>query len=251
MASVTQRIKQIKQPKGGYVTPKQFTVIQKSDSLSVDAPENIHASLIGLAVDYLTRYMLGADIMNAFHISILGARRVNELSLCQDLLNQVDGLSDNSIRAACQLAGFDSAFRAGPAYYKPVSGILPDSSTIEHIRIMVNSSLSFWAEYGPVVKDGFTFEGGYTNFIDSGDGDFLTEDTLWDFKVSVSAPKNTQTLQLLIYYLMGTHSTCPEFKTIKRLGIFNPRLNNIYLLDISSIPTDVIQEVSSVVIGYN
>ena len=28
----------------------------------------------------------------------------------------------------------------------------------------------------------FTFEG-YTSIIDSGDGDFLTEDTLWDFKV--------------------------------------------------------------------
>ena len=115
---------------------------------------------------------------------------------------------------------------------------------------MVNRSLAFWKQYGPVVKDGFTFQGGYTKTISSGDGDFLTADTLWDFKVLSSAPKSTHTLQLLVYYLMGTHSVHPEFKSIKRLGMFNPRLNNVYLLDIDTIPADVIKTVSTEVIGY-
>ncbi len=30
--------------------------------------------------------------------------------------------------------------------------------------------------------DGFKFEGVIQRIIDSGDGDFLTEDTLWDLK---------------------------------------------------------------------
>lgn len=49
---------------------------------------------------------------------------------------------------------------------------------------------------------------------------------------------------------MGCHSIHNEFKSIKRLGIFNSRLNTVYLLDIANISDDIIQEVSSVVIGY-
>ena len=39
---------------------------------------------------------------------------------------------------------------------------------------MVKRSLAFWKEYGPITKDGFTFEGGYTDIVSSGDGDYLT-----------------------------------------------------------------------------
>ena len=53
-----------------------------------------------------------------------------------------------------------------------------------------------------------------------------------------------------MYYIMGCHSIHKEFQDIKKLGIFNPRLNKIYLLEIANISDEVIQEVSSEVIGY-
>jgi len=53
-----------------------------------------------------------------------------------------------------------------------------------------------------------------------------------------------------MYYIMGVHSVHKEFQTVNRLGIFNPRLNNVYLLDIEQIPLDTIQKVSKDVIGY-
>jgi hypothetical protein len=115
---------------------------------------------------------------------------------------------------------------------------------------MVNRSIHFVKEYGPMVKDGFTFEGGYTNLVSSGDGDYLTEDTLWDFKVSTKEPKSTHTLQLLMYYIMGTHSIHKEFDKIKYIGMFNPRLHKIYLQEISKISKDIITQVSRDVIGY-
>ena len=90
---------------------------------------------------------------------------------------------------------------------------------------MVKRSVSFWNMYGPIIKDGFTFEPyGYTKTVDTGDGDFLTQDTLWDFKVSKAKPTNKHTLQLLMYWIMGQHSGKDEFKNISNLGIFNPRL---------------------------
>ena len=41
-----------------------------------------------------------------------------------------------------------------------------------------------------------------------------------------------------------------EFKTIKRLGIFNPRLNTAYLLDMSAVSEEIIKEVETEVICY-
>lgn len=48
MYSVTQRIKTIKQPRGGYIKPKEFIEKVLEDGTELNSNENIHASLIGL-----------------------------------------------------------------------------------------------------------------------------------------------------------------------------------------------------------
>ena len=208
MVSVTQRIKQIKQPRGGYLPVKTFTVTTLDDGQVLNPEESIAASLVGTAVDYLSRFMDGTSVEEAFEIS------------------------------------------SGPLAYRPVERIVPDQATIANIRIMVERSLSFFKAFGSVTTDGFTMEGAYTATITTGDGDFLTKDTLWDFKVTTSKPNKDHTLQLLIYYLMGRRSIHPEFQTIENLGIFNPRQNTIYQLPISKISDEVIKEVETSVIGY-
>lgn len=146
----------------------------------------------------------------------------------------------------------------------------PDKETIQNIQTLVNRSVAFFKEYGPITEDGFSFEpekenlaayekmicsrkgsyGGYTATVAAGDGDFLTADTLWDFKVSKSKPTNKHTLQLLMYWIMGQHSGQKIYKSITKLGIFNPRLNTVYLLDVNDIPVEVIKEVERDVICY-
>lgn len=250
MVSVTQRIKQVKQPRGGYINPKQFTVTNLEDSNKLHESENISSNLVGLAVDYMTRFTIGAAAEDAFRISLTGANKIDQMDYAQNLLKTIKGLDDTSLSAACKMTGYDVCLRSGRAGYRPVEEINPDAKTIANIRTMVGRSVSFFKQYGPIIKDSFTFKGGYTDLVSSGDGDFLTEDTLWDFKVSKKGPTNTHTLQLLMYYLMGMHSVHKEFQSIKKLGVFNPRLNNVYLLDISDIPLDIINEVSKDVIGY-
>lgn len=250
MVSVTHRISKVKQPRGGYIKPKGFVVTDLLDTDILNESENISISLVGLAVDYLTRFLSGIPIEKAFEISLMGASNVNEIELANALLLNIQGTDDTSIESACKMVGFDVAYRAGVLGYKPVDLINPDKETITNIRIMVNRGLNFFKIYGPIVKDGFTFEGGYTPSINTGDGDFLTENTLWDFKVSKSAPTSKHTLQLLIYYLMGVHSIHSEFKQIENLGLFNPRLNKVYLLSISTISNEIINEVNTTVIGY-
>lgn len=56
MTSVTGRIKMVKQPRGGYLNPRQFQVVELEPLGVLHEEENIHASLVGIAVDYLTRW---------------------------------------------------------------------------------------------------------------------------------------------------------------------------------------------------
>lgn len=262
MYSVTKRISMVKQPYGGYLNKKQFDIATIDDGKILNEIENIHASLIGLAVDYLTRFLMGTSVEEVFKISLQGAlcldlflnnasdKKGLALRNAKKLLKGIKGLDDESVKNACKLVGYDVCFRAGIMGYKPVEEINPDSDTIGNIVIMVERSLTFWKEYGPIIKDGFTFEGGYTDIVSSGDGDYLTRDTLWDFKVSKEEPKNKYTLQLLMYYIMGCHSIHQEFKQIEKLGIFNPRKNKVYIANISLISSEIIEKVSRDVIGY-
>lgn len=260
MVSVTARSTQVKQPRGGYVKPSTFesrTLVDGNPGAIDQKIENLHASLVGLAVDYLARLANGDHPSKVFYVSIYGARRIggdalaHAEALCASLAPGV--VDDRAIDAASQLAGFDVAARQGLRFYNPDAVTLPDDETRKHIALMVERSRAFFDEYGPVVAQGLTFNGGYTSTVDTGDADFLTQDTLWDFKVSVSKPTPKNTLQLLMYYLMGSRSFDHEldFINLSHLGFFNPRLNLVSRLEIASIPAEVIAEVSRDVIGFD
>lgn len=249
MTTVTRRIKSIKQPYGGYLKPSEFQEIEFQDGEQLQE-ENISPILVGTVVDYLTRFMLNNSPEDAFKISLLGAKLIKDEAKALKLLKNIKGIDDNSIYSACKLVGYDVCYRSGPIGYKSVDEINADNKTINNIRIMIKRSLTFFEKYGPITLNGFKFEGGYTDIINDGDGDFLTQDTLWDFKVSSNKPTSNNTLQILIYYIMGIHSIHPEFKNINNIGIFNPRLNIIYLKAIKDIPKEIIEIVSSEIIGY-
>ena len=181
---------------------------------------------------------------------MMGASLIKEEKKAAKLMANVKGLDEGSIVNAVKLSGFDVCFRASVVDYKPVDGIAPDEATIENIRVMVERSLCFLKVYGPKVLDGFTVESGYANTVIVGDGDFMTADTLWDFKVSKMPVKKENTLQLLMYWRMGLKSIHPEFLKIKYLGIYNPRMNMAYRIAVDDIPDDVVAEVEDKVIGY-
>lgn len=153
MVSVTQRIKQVKQPRGGYVNPKSLSV----ELLSVDGvadvdhrAENVHPSIMGIAVDYLTRLAGGTEPQDAFHVSLLGAAQLGP-AVFSDATSTVRSLTPGkidraTIEAGCRLAGYDVGYRAGPAFYNPDAVTTPDATTAAHIETMVARSLDFFRE---------------------------------------------------------------------------------------------------------
>ena len=259
MSSVTARIRKITQPRGGYIKPSTFIATSFDDGNTLFEAENLYATIVGMTVDYLTRFMSGSDLLNAFKISLLGVEILERFGsksapkVAKKLLKNIKGLDDTSIINACKMVTFDvwyrnpiSAMRA-----KPYSKTNPNEETINNIRIMVERSLKLGGKYGPITVDGFTFEeNGYTETVNSGDGDYLTLDTMWDFKVSRSKPTSKHTLQLLMYWIMGQHSGKEEYRNITKLGIFNPRLNIAYIFEIKNVPTNIIEEVEKEVICY-
>ena len=279
MATVSERAKKYKQPKGGFIKPSQFSKTIIDDDEVLNDEENIHGSIVGMVVDYMTRYLLGSDILSVFRISINGAEIAQEyfgvknaMITAFSFLSNIKGLDDKSIINACKLSTFD-VWKRNPLsaiYAKTHKDINPDKKTITNIRIMIKRSVSFLEQYGPVIKDGFTFEpkanqkkqlemfldkkinvyGGYTSIVSSGDGDFLTLDTMRDFKVMKSGIKSHHVLQLLMYWIMGQHSKQKIFKSIKKIGFYNPRLNIVYELKTSDIPKDVISIIEKDVICY-
>ncbi len=251
MPSVTYIANKTKQPRGGFIKAKQFTTTSYDDGMELFTEENIDARNIGLAVDCLTRLELGDEVEKVFEISLHGASRAKEKDVAEKLINQIDGLNGLSIKCACKLVPYDTYIRAGTPPYIIVQKMDPDDDTIFNIKTMVERNCTFFKTQGPVIKSGFTFSGGYTDIVESGDGDYMTEDTLWDLKVYRKPPTTKEnTLQLLMYYLLGTHSDYLEYKSITKLGMFNPRSNTSYLLKIADIDAEVLNLVSKEIIGY-
>lgn len=248
--AVTSRIRRVVQPEGGYLPLFLFDEVCLADPVPLFAFEDVPADVTGLAVDYLSRVARGVPARDAFRVPLAGARLVGRSADAERLLAMVDGFSDRSVRAACLLCGFDAASRRGPARWRAGRVIDPGPATVHNVRRMVARTLRFMDRMGPVVWEGFTFDGGYTDRVTSGDGDLLTADGLWDLKVSRWPPNPTYTLQLLVYWRLGLHSTHPEYLRVRRLGLYNARSDTMWSIPVARIGADVVHAVERDVIGY-
>lgn len=251
MASIAQRIKEIMQPYGGYIPPKNLVVQQFKDGYELKPDESVSVNIVGTAVGYLTRYMLFDDKEDAFTVPLLGAQLADREDEARELLDDVDGLSPISILAACRLCGYDVVVREGKTYYTPVYGIRPDTDTVFNIEIMVKRTVKFFKEVKPVIGNCISFPGGYTDKTNSGTADFMSAGTIWDLVVSKYKPTTTHTLQLLMYALMWERcDLVATFPKVESVGVFNPRLNTSYTCDLSTISERAIKDVRRHVIGY-
>lgn len=250
--SVAQRVRMVAQPRGGLLPASIFERIPMGDARALHpmSAETVPPDIAGLFVDYMTRVADGVDPRVAFRIPLLGARLVGRSVEAERLVRRIRGFDPGSVRAACLLLDFDRASRRGPGAWSPRPAA-PDGGTRWNLVRMVARSRVFLDHYGPVAWEGFTFEGGYTDLVTSGSGDFLTRDTIWDFKVSVARePRPEWTLQLLAYWRLGVHSIHEEYGSIRRLGFFNPRRDAAWLLDVTRIDPGLVGWVDRELIGY-
>lgn len=297
--SVTQRIQEIKQPRGGYLPIKLFTEQKlNNDNLILEYKSKndikYFPSLLGLVVDYVSRYLYSKDLIKSFEISFLSIIKylvdtnytTNSFSEeeCISLYNDFKkklfsleslNINDNNksnieiIKNIFIIVQLDSIYRAGyepkELWQKTASNVrlifnnhleIPDY-ICNNALICIRRTLNFYNS-----KQNITFGECFGNgeLISSGDCDFITNDTIWDMKVSSSNIYNNSstikwTLQILIYYLMLKHPSHNNFKkytNVKNVGIFNPYLNVCYVLDVSKfVNNDYINEIKKEIIGID
>lgn len=247
--SVTRRIMEVDQPPGGFINPRMLNETEFDDGKTL-GEENLPPAIVGLAVDYLTRWVMGSSLSEAFIISVMGGFAGGKAEDVAEHMCGIRGLDDDSIECACRTCMYDSYYRARRAPKTDPFLTFVDHQTCENIRIMIERSKRFFEVYGPITVSGPKFPGAYTGLVGAGDGDYLTESTIWDFKVSKNIPAKEHTLQLAIYYIMGKHSTDNHFETVRNIGIFNPRLNIVFILDMSEVPKETMRRIEAEVIGY-
>lgn len=140
-------------------------------------------------------------------------------------------LDDRSIINAVKLSGFDVRFLTSPGSYQPIEEINPDEATIQNARTMVGRYLHFFNTHGSIS---------------------LMPDTLWSFEVSKPRPMKEWARQLLMDWRRGLCSSHGwRFWNVNHLGVYNPRLNEVYRISVDDIPRDVIAEVDRDVIYYS
>lgn len=253
--SVTQRISEIRQPHGGYLPIKLFTEYKLADDglvLKYNSSDDSKrfASMMGLVVDYVSRYLFSKDIFKSFDISFLSIIEyltkpnyttnsfseneclslyndfkqklfsIEQLNIDIDSRNNIDIIKNIFI-----IVQLDSIYRAGyeaeELWKKSSSGIklifnknqeIPDY-ICNNALTCIRRAISFYK-----TQKNITFGECFGNgeLISTGDCDFISHDTIWDMKVSSTniyknSKVNKWTLQILIYYLMLKHPTHHNF----------------------------------------
>ena len=260
--TVKRRAESIEQPPLGYLPLSQFRKCTFDDGYGFlyTEGENIPPQLMGTVVEYLVRSVLLNDFRKGFEDAIKGFQNaapdiVREQNIEQLLLDASELESEKALTSACRLAYFDNYYKSPKSVVnaKPANLISPDKNTCKQLLRMVSRGINLFEQYGPVIKTGFTFEpNGYTEIVSKGEGDFLTEDTIWDFKLYGENTRISKavTLQLLMYWIMGRHSGNSQFDTVEKIAFFNPRSNVAYMYQCERINSSIISEIEQRVIGY-
>lgn len=252
MTTLQHRIKQIEQPNGGYLVKGFFkkTFLEDNEMLG---NENISPVIVSAAVIRLAQRMNGATQREAFATSVQGflvKRRLKNLRNNDELAEfaGIDDLSDESIIKACKLCAYD-LWANNPKLAEKTPGpenVNPDYETIQNIRIMVARCTHFFRNIEPIADMNFNFAGAYTDKITSGKGEYLSQDgSMWIVKPSKDCLTKENRLEILTQYVMFNRIHEDE---IKKIGIFNPRNNEVYSVDTTlNLP---IKLVEAEVVGY-
>ena len=236
-------------PKDFKLTHYRLMTDDKSDLQ--EGEESLKPTLMGTLIDYLTRIVIYKDL-KAFIKNTKNKKLIQQLKKDFKDIDYTQ-LTQENIKLVTRLCLFEHSFR-GNEYIDPLKeNIEINTLTCDHIKTMLNRANNFFNRFGqPVLtqyKCSITTSLKEKTYVEVyGDGDYLLQDALVDFKVSKNGPTQDYVRQLLIYYigLVGKDLKKKKVKReeIKYLIIFNPRLDMFYKLDLESISEASLGEVN-------
>lgn len=239
--------------------------IKDNSVLKSEDRTNVDMMVVGLTIDYMTRYILNKHLGTAsvFHTAIDGLHkfcdakykydkeaREKMLSRLSDYVRNIKDIEAFSIESAYNLSRFSVCHRNMPSYFDPTEIMLP-FDVINNMKIMTNRTVKFINAIGPVIGCGVGLSGNGKFDVDYAEIDYITDSCLIDLKVLSSKKLEFKhILQLLAYYILGKETYRREFKNINKLMVYNPRYNIAHILKIRDISEELIQSVKDNILNF-
>ena len=243
------------QPTGGYLNPNKFKhefleSVSGSNKLDLDVP----AWVIEKSIEYLTSEKLKKTDDHFFDSMSMKNVILNspELSYSKDLRDNIKlDLSPESINNVFKylIMGNESATN--------FIEIILNLQTKQFNKDSINCVYNFINAIG---KNNITrhihFTPGFTRFVTTDSDDpakYLANDTFYVTIASNDEPFDEKiTLRLLMYYLIGLHSSDKDkFRQLQYLAVYDFCTNSVYKIPINDITQSEINNVIDKIIGYN
>lgn len=261
LALITDKIKKIKQPEGGYLNINKFKIEDYGKITRSNETENIDASIIDNVVYCLACLGAGwswkrfqafdafaAPLMGAYNYdNIMGTNKASKyatsllknmcdgseivLSWCRDGRHPITDTDSEFITDACNIAKFSIFFDSDYpdiSTFDPTKRIVPDSATIENIFTMVNRCTTEFREH---LNGGIPWACGF------GYG------SLWNITTSENELTGEEATQLLMYHIIS-YSFNNNYR-YSPLVIFNPRLGKKYTIEHRFISPEIVEEIKN------
>lgn len=278
MNSIKDRAVEAEQPEGGYLKVTDFDRFDLADGKGAVSVSDVPAAYVARAVDGLSRMALEGERADVFYKYMRGASRAEDcgragsIRAAKGLKDGIAGMDDESIRNACRIASFGD-WLVDPAAAEDGPGpdaVEPGDASVEAIRVMAARMGAFFDRYGQPEEREFSFEpadgdsmgyvsmtmggggtwGGYTVSAACGNGDYISGDTMWLVKADGSEVTEADTLELLMWAVMGVKSGQSKYQAVKRMGILEPGTGTAYTMSMDAVPADVLEAVCGNVLGY-
>lgn len=258
MINVTNLCNEISIPRTGLIPKSCFEEECLNDNMILHVDENLSPAMVGLTVDYLTRFMIGAsrpfDIAqeSAAVLDALKIHKYNNIGYVNKLIKSVKGLDDISIDAVAKLSAYDVVIRRNPREFKPAYLYEPNKNTCENIRIMTKRAINLLQYYNKSadMQTNIIFQNAFDGVI-VGDADYIVDDILWDMKVSKNNFTSKQVLQIILYYLMSQNcDDSSKYKNLRYIGLLNPRKYQMKRVKVSDIPQNIIDYIMQYIEAY-
>lgn len=286
MFSVTDRIRQVEQPRGGYLPISKF----KEKTLGGEVIQcTIQPIMVGKIIDSMLHIVLQKPLEDIFRNSLNGyATRVDwfahqfSSSGYTKKEDEVDSIiaedTKQGINVMAIIKQVEEYYKHNKFYdvlncvymlhqydiWVESFGYVSHISSLKSSkpkRLIQDDAEKLFEMYkrtidyiisvtnGYLVTDYKFYPNGYTDLVKYGVGDFICNYTMFDLKCTKNKPNNYNTLQLLMYYCMGLNSDNKLYKYIKKIGMYSPICNKVWTLPVSEISEELIQTINNNVLN--
>lgn len=235
--SVRGRAAQASQPRGGLLPLIFFDQSQLGGAALTRRTESGNPGTIGSAVELIARWDLAGDPRADVEPSVAALEAIRGVRR-----------GEHTESAIGRMAAYQRTWEWNDDEGDELEWEEGDGDeTLMHITEMRARVSRCFERFGRPVRPG-TWAVHSERFHLDGHIDFVTANTIWDLKVSDTAPGRSDVLQLLLYWVAFRDD--PENGLeISHLGIYNPRLDTVWRIAVTEIPMDVVGSVESLALS--